>query len=99
MQAAAPPSTPVLADTTPAAGEPLPVYVQAGAFSTEANATRLLGQLRERGFNEAFVREDVISGQRLYRVRIGPLANAEAFDDVVRQLNALGVSDARLAAD
>lgn len=94
---AAPP--PLLADTSPAAAGPLPVFVQAGAFSTEANAQRLMQQLQERGFDQAFVREDLIGGQRLYRVRIGPLADAGAFDEVVRQLDALGVRGARLASD
>ncbi len=100
LQAAAlaPPAA-VLADTSAPVAGPLPVFVQAGAFSTEANANRLMNELHGRGFSNAFVREDVISGQRMYRVRIGPLANAEAFDAMVRQLHSLGVRDARLASD
>src|SRR5690606_10432031 len=100
LQAAAlAPPEPVLAATAPPQVGPLPVYVQAGAFSTEDNANRLKAQLQERGFNHTFVREDMIGGQRLYRVRIGPLRNAVAFDDAVRQLYSLGIRDARLASD
>lgn len=75
------------------------LFVQAGAFSTEANATRLLAQLRAQGFSKSFVREDQVGGRRIYRVRVGPIPSVPEFDKAVAQLKALGVADARLAAD
>jgi rare lipoprotein A len=75
------------------------LYVQAGAFATEANAARLLGQLRAKGVSEAFVREDEVDGKKLYRVRVGPIPNVNEFDRVVKRLRSLGVADARLAAN
>lgn len=81
---------------------PLPtsdLYVQAGAFATEANAARLLGQLRAKGVSDAFVREDQVEGKTLYRVRVGPIPNVNEFDRVVKRLRSLGVADARLAAN
>ena len=90
MQKASPPAAP------PATSD---LYVQAGAFGTEANATRLLGQLRAKGVKNAFVRADEVDGKTLYRVRVGPIPTVPEFDRVVQRLRALGVSDARLAAN
>ncbi len=90
MQKAAPPTAP------PATSD---LYVQAGAFGNEANATRLLGQLRSNGVRNAFVRADEIDGKTLYRVRVGPIPTVPEFDRVVKRLRALGVADARLAAN
>lgn len=75
------------------------LYVQAGAFATEANASRLLAQLRAQGVSKSFVRQDQLSGQTLYRVRVGPIPSVVEFDRIVARLKSLGVADARLAAD
>ncbi len=90
MQKASPPPAPAATSD---------LYVQAGAFATEANASKLLGQLRAKGVNNAFVREDQVDGKALYRVRVGPIPNVNEFDRVVKRLRALGVADARLAAN
>jgi len=86
---------------TPPAAPPAvsALYVQAGAFTEESNASRLLGQLRAQGFRESFVREDEVSGKTFYRVRVGPIPSVGEFDRIVSQLRKLGVADARLAAD
>src|SRR4030095_16302515 len=55
-QKAAPPAPP----QTPEA-----LYVQAGAFGTEDNASRLLGRLRAEGVERSFVREDNVNGRML----------------------------------
>ena len=80
---------------TPLAGPTL--YVQAGAFSVQDNATRLVTRLREAGVASAVVRNPG-SGSSLYRVRVGPVADVADFDRLVAQLAAMGV-EARLAAD
>ncbi|MET0532601.1 MAG: septal ring lytic transglycosylase RlpA family protein [Steroidobacter sp.] len=87
------------ASPPPPPGPTSDLYVQAGAFATEANATRLLGQLRAKGVTDAFVREDQVDGKSLYRVRVGPIPNVNEFDRVVKRLRSLGVADARLAAN
>ena len=78
---------------------PPALYVQAGAFSSEANASRLLEQLRQKGVERSFVRQDQLAGRTLYRVRVGPIPSVGEFDRVVARLRSLGVADARLAAD
>jgi rare lipoprotein A len=75
------------------------LYVQAGAFGTELNASKLLGQLRSKGVDNAFVREDQVEGKALYRVRVGPIPSVNEFDKVVKRLRMLGFPDARLAAN
>jgi rare lipoprotein A len=90
---------PEQAPAATAATAPAALYVQAGAFSTEANASRLLTQLRAQGVDKSFVRADQMSGQALYRVRVGPIPSVNEFDRVVARLKSLGVTDAMLAAD
>lgn len=84
---------------TAAAPQPSALFVQAGAFGTEANASKLNGRLRAQGIANSFVRQDQLNGQPLYRVRVGPIPSVPEFDRVLARLKALGIADARLAAD
>lgn len=77
----------------------LPLYVQAGAFENETNASNLLARLRSNGVHGGFVRRDRLAGQTFYRVRVGPIPSVSEFDRVLARLKSLGISDARLAAD
>lgn len=79
--------------------QPAPLFVQAGAFANEANATRLLEQLSAKGIDKGFVREDRVNDKPMFRVRIGPIPNVAQFDRVIARLKSLGVTDARLALD
>lgn len=83
----------------PSPPEPAPLFVQAGAFATESNASRLLAQLRAKGIDKGFVREDRVNDKPMFRVRIGPIPSVAQFDKVVARLKSLGVTDARLALD
>lgn len=87
------------ASPPPAPAATSDLYVQAGAFGTEANASKLLGQLRTKGVDNAFVREDQLEGKTLYRVRVGPIPSVNEFDKVLKRLRMLGFPDARLAAN
>jgi rare lipoprotein A len=75
------------------------LYVQAGAFASEANADRLRDRLKAQGEKSCFVRRDTIGDKVFYRVRIGPVPNVHEFDEVVARLHKLGFPDARLAND
>jgi rare lipoprotein A len=55
--------------------------------------------LRGGGYGQVFVREDLIGGRKLYRVRIGPVPNVSELDRVVAALEQAGVRDAHLALD
>jgi rare lipoprotein A len=79
--------------------KPEALFVQAGAFGAEANASKLLEQLRAQGIEKTFVREDRVDGRPLYRVRVGPIPSVNEFDRVLARLRSLGLTDAQLAAD
>jgi rare lipoprotein A (peptidoglycan hydrolase) len=75
------------------------LFIQAGAFSDPANAERLAQKLRGDNLGKVFVRNDVIAGRRMYRVRIGPVPDVAEFDRVVAALELAGIGDAHLALD
>ena len=77
---------------------PATLYLQAGAFADAQNAQRLLGRLQAAGMASAFVALPA-PGQRLYRVRLGPVGSVAEFDALSARLAALGISDARLAVE
>ena len=108
--AAPPPEVPLAPPLTPAmpaptrAGDPITpaqqapaavLYVQAGAFAMQANAQNLADRLRGAGLSNVLVLSP-LSGGRLYRVRLGPVASVDEFDQLAARLAALGVPDARL---
>jgi rare lipoprotein A len=104
--ATAPGATPVQSSATAvqsgAAGASFtrsPLFIQAGAFSDPANAERMAEKLRSGNLGKVFVREDVIAGRRMYRVRIGPVPDVANFDRVVAALERAGINDAHLALD
>lgn len=90
---AAAPSAPVIADSGRG------FYIQVGAFSARVNAERLLERLGRIGSVLAGVSETVADGQRLYRVRIGPLYDVAAADRVVAGLAQLGIDDHHIVTD
>jgi rare lipoprotein A len=75
------------------------LFVQAGAFAAPDNAQRLADKLRAAGYTQVFVRDDLIAGRKLYRVRIGPIPDVPEFDRIVAALEQVGVRDAHLALD
>jgi peptidoglycan lytic transglycosylase len=79
------------------APSPATLYIQTGAFADPANAERLLSKLRDNGYPDAFVRDAMVGGRRLYRVRIGPVRSVDDYDRIVDGLERIGVSGARLA--
>ena len=88
------------AASLPSPQQPSPtLYVQAGAFSDPANASRLLTRLQGLNIGTAFIREAQVGTRHLYRVRIGPVADVPAFDRVVAALENAGLHDAHLASD
>jgi len=75
------------------------VYAQVGAFSDRDNALRLVGTLKEGGYDAVFVLSDNGSAGELHRVRIGPLADLDEYDDLTERLASLGVNESRLIVE
>lgn len=63
--------------------------VQVGTFSKEANAQRLVKELRDQG-QSAFVMPLKSGGATLYRVRIGPMKDRASADAALRELKSAG---------
>jgi len=84
-------SSPAEPSSTPP--QPNVIFVQVGAFGERSNAERRHGLLLSGGINSAFIDADEDSGPRLYRVRIGPIANVLQYDALVEQLEILGIRD------
>lgn len=74
-------------------------FAQAGAFADEGNARRLAGRLRDAGVGEVAITEARVDGRRLYRVRVGPVADVAGFDAMIERLRLAGVESSRLALD
>lgn len=77
------------------------LYVQAGAFSQWDNAMGLRQRLESAGLGPVFIQSASAetSGARIYRVRLGPVADVEAGDRLSEQLAAQGVVDAHLIVE
>jgi rare lipoprotein A len=93
-----PASPPPSSDPRAPSVRPL-LFVQAGAFADPANAERLAGKLRGGRYGKIFVRDDVVAGRKMFRVRIGPVPDVPEFDRIVAALELAGVHDAHLALD
>lgn len=93
--------TPQEPDTlTRTAQSPPPVlYVQAGAFADERNATKVLRRLHAAGLGSAFVATPLNGRTPLYRVRVGPVSTVAEFDQLAARLSSLGFPNARLVTD
>lgn len=72
-------------------------YVQAGAFSDLGNARRLQVQLSD--VATVSLSPVTVNGRDLYRVRLGPVENADEAERVLAALRAKGISGARLVTD
>ena len=69
-------------------------YVQAGAFSSQANAEALKLQLADLG--PVNIHPININGTELYRVRVGPIEDPQAINGVLQQVSGRGHPGARV---
>ena len=72
------------------------LYVQIAAFSTEANALKLISDLREKNFQSARIHVDKASGKLVYRVRIGPVPTSNVAEKVLAQLKQINLNNAKI---
>ncbi|HEY5623009.1 MAG TPA: septal ring lytic transglycosylase RlpA family protein [Gammaproteobacteria bacterium] len=75
------------------------VFAQVGAFGDRDNAVRMVTTLEAGGLDSAFVLTESADTGVLHRVRIGPLASVDAYDELVELLAALGLTDSRLIVE
>lgn len=82
-----------------AAGGTRLMYVQVGAFSQRQNAEDLKGRLGRQGFANVVIRYDARAEPALFRVRIGPVADAAEYDAVVNRVTKLNLNEPRLVVE
>jgi rare lipoprotein A len=98
--APAPPQPPAVSAPGPLEPTaPLALYIQVGAFADPANAQRVLARLQSAQITNAFVLPTGDAAHPLQRVRVGPVATVDQFDQLVAQLGTLGFAESRLATD
>lgn len=73
------------------------IFVQAGAFSQEANAQKVRTQMAELG--PVVVSPVDVAGQRLWRVRVGPLPDVPTADEVMARAIVMGHAQARIVVE
>ncbi len=81
------------------AAAPVALYIQVGAFAELGNAQRVIDRLQSSGVPHVFSLTSSGTGRVLRRVRIGPLATVEEFDQLAARLATLGYPEAQLAND
>jgi rare lipoprotein A len=79
--------------------EDRPLYVQVGAYGDPFNAERMHQRLASLGFDNVAVVPDIARQRPLYRVRLGPLPDVEAYDTLVDRLHAVAIDDIYLTLE
>jgi rare lipoprotein A len=73
------------------------MYVQAGAFTNQANASRLVTKLSK--LAPVRIMPVFVGDQRFYRVRLGPIASLDEADRILGQVIASGNDQARIVVE
>ena len=90
---------PIVAPVVAPLATTVALYIQVGAFADQGNAQRVIDRLQSSGVPHVFSLASGGQGRVLRRVRIGPIATVEEFDQLASRLAVLGYPEARLAND
>ena len=74
-------------------------YIQVGAFSQLDNAQKMYDKLQSIGSSLVSINEAVVNGNRLYRVRIGPINDVSVADRIVSELGSIGINEHQISKD
>jgi rare lipoprotein A len=69
----------------------VPVRIQVGAFSQERTAEGVARQLRQADIDRVRIERDRVRGRTFWRVRVGPLRDADRAERLARRIAALGL--------
>ncbi len=58
-----------------------------------------MGTLEAGGYDAVFIVSESGSAGELHRVRIGPLADFDKYDDLIEGLSSLGLNESRLVVE
>lgn len=92
--------SPTFRDAPEAASNAEPqLFLQAGSFSDAANARRLRGRLMSIQAVAVSVEPTIINGQRVHRVRVGPLADVASADRISNDIVSAGMEMPRIVIE
>jgi len=74
-------------------------YIQVGSFSQMENAYRMRDRLNSLDTNLIHISEALVNGNRLFRVRIGPISDVTLADSIVANLGRYGVNEHHITLD
>ncbi len=80
----------------PTAGQ---VFLQLGAFGERGNAQAARSRARRAGLQPVMIEAVTVEGQRLYRVRVGPLRDVAAAEALRERVARLGFDATRVAVE
>jgi rare lipoprotein A len=75
------------------------IYLQVGAFADVSNAERVAQQLRQANLAPVQVVDAEIGGRHVRRVRLGPLADVNAADQLTTRIEQMGLPHPQVAVD
>lgn len=79
--------------------ENVATFLQVGAFSTITKAEQIKNRIQQEISERVHIKPFNHQGSALYRVRVGPLASAEAAQRIAERLLSLGYSDTRMITE
>lgn len=74
------------------------IFIQVGAFSERGNAERLVDRM-PRTLGSVSIHEGWSSQNRVYRVRVGPIASVDQADGLASVIESLGVTNYHLVVE
>jgi peptidoglycan lytic transglycosylase len=75
------------------------ILVQVAAMSSESAAEKMADKLRHKNIPSVRVHVIENNGDKLYRVRIGPIPNVDLAYQIISELNEIGLDEARVIVD
>ena len=75
------------------------IYLQLGSFGERSNAERAAASATRAGLEHVDIQSIAVAGHTLHRVRVGPLADAEAADALTARIEKLGLGAPRVAIE
>jgi rare lipoprotein A len=92
-------STANAAPPDPSEGRTVTLFMQVGAFGEATNAERFKARLEQNGLADVVIHADTSGATKIYRVRIGPIADVADYDRLVERVAALDIRDPHLVSD
>ena len=88
----------IAAQPSPAAGKAGDVTLQVASFASEQNASRALTMLHGAGIGDARLQDAQVNGQKLWRLRVGPVRGDSA-TELAGRIAGLGFGQPRVVKD